>query len=50
MVFFAKNRKKALERLKRLQKEDNFYNRFKTVRLARRQIPHIDNFKTWMFK
>jgi len=49
MVFFSKNKETALKRLKRLQKEDKFYNRYKTVKLAKKQIPHIDKYKTWKF-
>ena len=50
MVFFAKNKKSALKRLKILQNEDRYYNRYKTVKLAKHQIKHINKWKTWIFK
>ena len=49
MVFFSKNRKSALSRLKKLAKQDKHYKN-KTVVLASVQLPHINKWKTWKIK
>ena len=46
-IFFSENRETALRRLHNLAKEDEYY-RGKTVKLARRQIPHTSDWKTWV--
>lgn len=43
------NKKTALNRLRELQKVEPYYKRFKRVRLAKYQIPHIVNWKTWEY-
>lgn len=46
MVFFSKNRKTALKRIKELQRTERYYKN-KTIKLASKQIPHISAWKTW---
>jgi len=46
MVFFSKNKKTALARLKKLAKRDKSYAN-KTVKLAKNQIKHAAGWKTW---
>lgn len=48
--FFSKNKKTALSRLKKLCKEDRYYCKFKDVKLARKQIDHSSNWKTWEYR
>jgi len=48
-TFFSLNKKTALNRLRELQKVEPYYKRFKRVRLAKYQIPHIVNWKTWEY-
>lgn len=49
MVFFSKNRITAMMRLRNLQKRDRFYSRYSNVQLAKKQIKHIQGWKTWVF-
>ncbi len=43
---FAKDRNSALERIRKLAKEDRYY-RCKSVRLNKKQVPHSSGWKTW---
>ena len=45
-VFFAKDRKSALARIKGLAKENQIYKN-KFVRLNKKQVPHSLGWKTW---
>ena len=46
MVFFSKNKQTAMKRVRNLAKEDPYY-KGKKVKLAKKQIPHDSNWKTW---
>jgi Mg2+ and Co2+ transporter CorA len=48
-IFFSKNKITAMERLKELQEEDDYYERFKGVKLSRKQYKHISGWSTWEF-
>jgi len=49
MVFFSKNKKTAMRRLRELQEgvDSNYYKKFSGVKLAKKQIEHIQGWKTW---
>lgn len=46
MVFFSKNQKTALRKLKSMASSEKRY-KGKTVRLSKTQIPHMSGWKTW---
>jgi hypothetical protein len=48
-TFFSLNKKTALNRLRELQKVEPYYKKFKKVRLAKYQVSHILNWKTWEY-
>ena len=45
-IFFSRDRETAMQRLKRLAKEDKYYQS-KSVRMSKKQIPHVSGWKTW---
>ena len=49
MVFFSKNKKTAISRLKRLAKTDKYY-KGKIPVLAKKQISHSTKWKTWKIR
>ena len=46
MVFFSKNKRTAIARIKKLAKRESYY-RGKTPVLAKKQIAHVSGWKTW---
>jgi len=49
MVFFSKNKKTAIKRMKELAKRDKHY-KGKVPVLAEKQISHSSGWKTWKLK
>jgi hypothetical protein len=49
MVFFSKNKKTAIARVKKLAKKESYY-KGKTPVLAEKQIQHSSGWKTWKLK
>ena len=49
-IFFSKNKNTATKRLRNLCKQDKYYCKFKKVKLAKKQIKHIANWKTWILR
>lgn len=50
MVFFSESKKKAQARIEKLAREGDKRFKGKTVKLAKKQIPHISGWKTWKLK
>ena len=46
-IFFARNLREAKRHIRDLAKRDNFYKRVKKIRLFKKQIQHIENWKTY---
>ena len=49
MVFFSKNKKTAITRIKKLAERETYY-KDKVPTLAEKQIKHISGWKTWKLK
>jgi hypothetical protein len=48
-IFFSKNKRTAIARIKKLAKRESNY-KGKTPVLAKKQIGHISGWKTWKLK
>jgi hypothetical protein len=48
VIFFSKNKKSAIKRLKEISKKEG--TKFSEPKLAKKQIPHISKFKTFKTK
>ena len=48
-IFFSKNKRTAIARIKKLAKRESNY-KGKTPVLAKKQIAHISRWKTWRLK
>ena len=49
-IFFASNRKAAISYLKRVSQHEDIKPNMSSLKLSKKQIPHINNWKTWSFE